>query len=48
MSEKTTSLNAIIDEQIEGLIPALAKADQDESVRIRSRIVELKALKEKA
>jgi hypothetical protein len=42
----TSSLNAVIDEQIEELIPKLAKADQGESIRIRMRISELKALKE--
>ena len=40
------TLNAVIDEQIEELIPKLAKADQNESIRIRSRISELKALKD--
>lgn len=35
-----------IDTQIEGLIVQLAAADADEAARIRTRITELKALKE--
>jgi hypothetical protein len=44
--EVIVSFDETIDNTIEGLIPRLAGASDRESIRIRTRIAELEALKE--
>ena len=45
MTAENNNRNAIIDEQINALIPKIAGSSDGESARIRSRIKELEALR---